>query len=112
VSLDWGAAAPPRVNGELAFTAPWERRLFGLTMALIDAGRLEREAFRQALIAAVGAWDAAGRDEAEWSYWRCWAEALEAQLEGSGALDPAALAARADALAARPAGHDHDHDHR
>ena len=35
-----GAAAPPRENGELAFSAPWEGRLFGLTMTLVEAGRL------------------------------------------------------------------------
>ena len=29
-----GPAAPPRSNGELAFNAPWERRVFGVTMAL------------------------------------------------------------------------------
>ena len=32
-----GPAAPPRRNGELVFAAPWERRLFGVTMALTSA---------------------------------------------------------------------------
>ena len=33
-----GPAAPPRRNGELAFEAPWESRLFGVTMALVRSG--------------------------------------------------------------------------
>ena len=33
-----GPAAPPRRNGELLFAAPWERRLFGVTMALHERG--------------------------------------------------------------------------
>ena len=33
-----GPASPPRRNGELAFAAPWERQLFGVTMALHERG--------------------------------------------------------------------------
>ena len=33
-----GKAAPPRVNGELVFQAPWERRVFGLTLGSRAAG--------------------------------------------------------------------------
>ena len=33
-----GVAAPPRANGELVFAAPWESRVFGVTMALREAG--------------------------------------------------------------------------
>ena len=29
-----GPAAPPRANGELVFTAPWQSRIFGTTMHL------------------------------------------------------------------------------
>ena len=56
-----GAAAPPRENGELAFSAPWESRLFGLTMALVEAGRLDWEAFRGRLIGAIAAWEETAR---------------------------------------------------
>ena len=45
-----GPAAPPRRNGELLFGAPWEGRLFGLTMALHRAGVFEWDEFRQLLI--------------------------------------------------------------
>ena len=45
-----GPAAPPRTNGELAFAHPWERRLFGVTMALTQSA-FEYAHFRERLIA-------------------------------------------------------------
>jgi nitrile hydratase accessory protein len=103
-----GPAAPPRSNGELVFAAPWESRAFGLAMALHDGGLFEWEAFRQQLIAAVARAEATG---GEFSYYRCWLEALQVLLDGSGLVDLAAVEARAGELAGRPAGHDHRHDH-
>ena len=35
-----GPAAPPRSNGELVFEAPWEARLFGVTMIEKGVSRL------------------------------------------------------------------------
>ncbi len=105
-----GAAAPPRENGELAFAAPWESRLFGLTMALVDAGRLDWAAFRDRLIARIGAWERSGVAE-DWSYWQRWREALEDSLDALGLVGPAELDGFAWQLAARPHGHDHHHDH-
>ena len=32
-----GPAAPPRDNGELVFTAPWQSQAFGVALALYDA---------------------------------------------------------------------------
>jgi nitrile hydratase accessory protein len=101
-----GPAAPPRSNGELVFAEPWEGRAFGLTMALVDAGTLEYESFRTALIERIGA---AGSDA--FSYYRCWLQALEQVVEGEGLVSPDDLGARAAQFAARPAGHDHRHDH-
>jgi nitrile hydratase accessory protein len=107
-----GPAAPPRSNGELVFAAPWESRAFGLAMALHDGGLFEWEAFRRQLIKAVARAEAAG---GEFSYYRCWLEALQTLLAASGLVDVAALEERAGALARRPPGHDHglgdDHDH-
>jgi hypothetical protein len=54
-----GPAAPPRDNGELVFAAPWESRAFGLALALNEAGLIEWEDFRRALIREIGAWEAA-----------------------------------------------------
>jgi nitrile hydratase accessory protein len=104
-----GPAAPPRSNGELVFGAPWESRAFGLAMALHDGGLFEWESFRRQLIAAVARAEAAGAD---FSYYRCWLEALQTLLDSSGLVDLASVEERTAVLACRPAGHDHsDHDH-
>ena len=103
-----GPAAPPRSNGELVFAAPWESRAFGLAMALHDGGLFEWEAFRQQLIAAVARAEAAG---GEFSYYRCWLEALQTLLDDKGLVDVTSVDERAGVLACRPAGHDHDHAH-
>jgi len=110
-SLDLaGPAAPPRRNGEMVFEAPWESRLFGLTLALCPEGRLEGEEFRRALIAAITDWERGGHQPETWSYYRCWAAALERVLAGKGLCAPPELDARERALAAREPGHDHRHD--
>ena len=94
-----GPAAPPRSNGELAFDAPWERRVFGLTMALTQSV-FSYEDFRQRLIARVA-------EAPDRPYWQTWAAALEDALGDAGALDSAALDARQEQFLARPHGHDH-----
>lgn len=111
-----GAAAPPRENGELAFSAPWESRLFGLTMALVEDGRLDWEAFRGRLIARIAAWEkraSAGAPGAResWDYWQRWREAFEDSLETAGLVGGSEIEGRSRRLAARPHGHDHHHDH-
>ncbi len=105
-----GALAPPRSNGELAFSAPWESRLFGLTMALVEAGRLDWEAFRGRLIGAVAAWEAAAREE-DWNYWLRWQAALEDSLDAAGLVATPEIDRLTGRLAARPHGHDHRHVH-
>ncbi len=102
-----GPAAPPRDNGELVFAAPWESRAFGVALALHDAGRLEWEAFRQALIAEIGECEAAHPSGEGWSYYECWLRSLERVVSGRGLVGTDDLRARAAVLAARPAGHDH-----
>jgi nitrile hydratase accessory protein len=107
VALDIeGPAAPPRSNGELVFAEPWEGRAFGLTMALVDAGTIDYETFRTALIERIGA---AGTDD--FRYYRCWLQALEQVLAGAGLVSAQDVGTRSAAFAARPAGHDHGHDH-
>jgi nitrile hydratase accessory protein len=110
-SLDLiGAAAPPRRNGELVFEAPWQSRLFGLTLALAEARRFEWEEFRRLLIEEIGAWEAGGHPPAEWSYYGCWQLAFERVLAAKGLCAASELDARLREFAARPAGHDHRHD--
>ncbi|HVW33416.1 MAG TPA: nitrile hydratase accessory protein [Acidimicrobiia bacterium] len=103
-----GPGAPPRSNGELVFAAPWESRAFGLAMALHDRGLFEWETFRQQLIAAVARAEAAG---GEFSYYRCWLEALQIVLDTAGLVDLPSVDERTAELVCRPAGHDHRHDH-
>jgi nitrile hydratase accessory protein len=102
-----GPAAPPRRNGELVFAAPWESRLFGITLSLHRAGLFEWEEFRRLLIAEIGAWEEVGRASGEWSYYERWRAALERLLEAKGLCGPADLDTRVRDLARRPPGHDH-----
>lgn len=103
-----GPAAPPRDNGELVFAAPWESRAFGLALALNEAGLIDWEEFRQALIREIGDWEAAHPYGEGWSYYDCWLRALERTASARGLVDPGALDERTALLAARPAGHDHE----
>ncbi|GAA2851370.1 hypothetical protein GCM10010472_05550 [Pseudonocardia halophobica] len=96
-----GPAAPPRANGELLFTAPWESRAFGMAVALYEAGAFAWPDFQQALITRIAAWEAA--PEGGWSYYTHWLGALEDVLALSDDVG-----ARAAALAGRAPGHDHD----
>ena len=106
-----GPAAPPRENGELVFAAPWESRVFGLAVTLHERGLFAWEAFRERLIAEIGAFDASGRPASEWSYYACWQRALEGVLAERGVVGTGELERRATEFAARPPGHDHGHEH-
>jgi hypothetical protein len=62
----------PRRNGELAFDAPWQSRVFGLAAAIVEqAFAGDWEPFRRQLIAAIAA-------EPGRPYWESWTTALEA----------------------------------
>ncbi|MFR9802487.1 nitrile hydratase accessory protein [Pseudonocardia sp. RS010] len=104
-----GPAAPPRSNGELLFTAPWESRAFGMAVALYEADAFAWPDFQQALIARIAAWEAA--PAGEWSYYAHWLAALEDVLVRTDPALAEALGERAAALATRTPGHDHD-EHR
>ncbi len=100
-----GPGAPPRLNGELVFEAPWQSRVFGLTAALVETGRLDWAGFQQALIARVGAADAEGIDD----YWGCWRDAFGDCCAALGLVAPGEWSQRTTALLSRPADHDHTH---
>ena len=97
-----GPTSPPRDNGELVFAAPWERRVFGITVALCRSEACEWESFRRRLTARIA------EDERR-PYWRSWAAALEDLLADTAMLAPTALEARYQQLLARAPGHDHHH---
>jgi nitrile hydratase accessory protein len=104
-----GPAAPPRANGELVFAAPWESRVFGIAMSLVETGRITWAEFQRELVASIGAWEASAAAGSEYRYYERWQEALE-RVVARQALCPAReLDARAGELAARPHGHDHRH---
>ena len=108
--LEGTPAAPPRDNGELVFAEPWQARAFGLAADLVDGGHVTWDEFRGHLIEAVSRWETASGsgDAAEpWDYYRCWLTALEHVVAERGWLSGDAVADRAAAYAARPAGHDH-----
>ena len=50
-----GAAALPRENGELVFDAPWQGRVLGMALAVVQQRELDWVEFRQRLIAAIDA---------------------------------------------------------
>jgi nitrile hydratase accessory protein len=101
-----GPAAPPRRNGELVFQAPWESRLFGLTLSLHRAGLFEWEEFRRLLIAEITRWEK-DTAEKEWSYYERWQAAFEGLLAAKGFCSSSELRDRIEQFEARPPGHDH-----
>jgi nitrile hydratase accessory protein len=105
-----GPAAPPRSNGELVFAAPWESQVFGITMALYEAGGFAWGEFQRRLITAVERWEAEHPEGEAYVYYERWAEALESLLDDLGVVAVEAVDQRAKSLSRRHAGHDH-HQH-
>ena len=83
-----GRTAPPRANGELVFSAPWESRAFGMAAALVDQHVFEWSDFRRQLIAVISAWEAERPVEA-YDYYERWMVALESLVAARGLLDGA-----------------------
>jgi hypothetical protein len=119
-------AAPPRNNGELVFTAPWQSRLFATTMRLWEQGVVDWEIFRQGLIVQIALHEAdlpygeAGtrgthgtspdhpvrsRNSSGFDYWGCWQRSLEKLLADLDLVSGADLTTRGHALAQRPPDH-------
>jgi nitrile hydratase accessory protein len=106
-----GAVAPPRSNGELVFSEPWESRAFGLAVALHDAGVVDFEAFRARLIDEIRAWEAAEGTEGEgYRYYERWLVALERTLLEHGLVAGGQLDAARETVE-RAWSHDHDVHH-
>ncbi len=103
-----GPAAPPRRNGELVFEAPWEGRLFGLTLTLHDHGRFDWEEFRRRLIREIARCERQAAVGGEpFRYYVAWRAALEDLLASKGLCGGVELDTRERELAARPPDHDH-----
>lgn len=95
-----GPLSPPRDNGEIVFAAPWERRVFGLTVAACRSGACDWETIRKRLIRRIA------EDDMR-PYWRSWAAALEDVLEETAVLTRRELDERHHEILSRPAGSDH-----
>lgn len=93
IDIDTGPAAPPRLNGELAFTHPWQTRLFATVMALCEQGILDYEEFRAGLISQIARRDASGL-EAD-VYWEAWQDAVEDLVSQRAWSDNEEISARA-----------------
>lgn len=70
----------PRRNGELAFDAPWQSRVFGLAAGIVTMScGGDWEPFRRRLIGAIAA-------QPDRPYWESWTAALEDLLSTTGLL--------------------------
>lgn len=91
--------SPPRRNGELHFSRPWEGRAFGLAIALSKKGHYEWEAFRQELMASIAEWEAQHElDDPTWDYYQRCLIALERLAIASEVIDEAMLESRTTAI--------------
>lgn len=98
-----------RRNGEIVFEEPWQSRAFGMVLALTENAVCDYAAFREHLIATIGAWDDAhgATPEAVYEYYERWLESLERLLDERGVLSADEIDARAAHLGAADR-HDHD----
>ncbi|MEV0070649.1 MULTISPECIES: nitrile hydratase accessory protein [unclassified Amycolatopsis] len=70
------------------FDAEWQRRAFGLAVALSEFGHYAWEDFQRELIAAIGSWQSAPDDEkGRWEYYRHWVTALDTVVRRHGLLE-------------------------
>ena len=60
------------------FDHEWQRRAFGLAVALSEFGHYQWEDFQQSLIQMIGDWqDAPEAERGDWRYYDHWVAALE-----------------------------------
>ena len=100
---------PPMANGEVLFEEPWQGRVFGMAVALHEAGAFAWDEFQASLIEVVGEWDRHAEDADPYHYYEHFQQALNNLLAAKGLVDASALHDRAAAFAERPHGHDHNH---
>lgn len=76
------------------FEAEWQRRAFGLAVALSEFGHYEWEDFQRQLIEAVEAWENASPTErGDWFYYERWLEALSRTVVASRLVSEDEMAA-------------------
>ncbi|MGB2921990.1 MAG: nitrile hydratase accessory protein [Mycobacterium sp.] len=61
-----------------SFDHEWQRRAFGLALALSEFGHYQWSEFQQSLIDTIGSWEATPEAvRGEWEYYDHWVAALE-----------------------------------
>lgn len=84
--------SPPRSNGRMFFSEDWQRKLFGLTLALSKEGHFEWEDFRKKLIQSIGEWEQTEcASQPPWDYYERFLQALVQVLETHGLVEPVEL---------------------
>jgi nitrile hydratase accessory protein len=64
------------------FEHEWQRRAFGLALALSEFGHYPWSDFQQSLIEAIGEWDNTPEDaRGKWQYYDHWVAALEKVID-------------------------------
>jgi nitrile hydratase accessory protein len=70
------------------FDADWQRRAFGLAVALSEFGHYPWQDFQQELITAIGRWQDAPTDtRGRWEYYEHWMTALSNVIARHGMLE-------------------------
>ena len=87
-----GPGAPPRDNGELVFSAPWEARTFALAVATVEQYDLPWDAFRVRLVEAT----VVAPDR---PYYESWSVAVESLLVSLGLVTSKEIDAAASTAA-------------
>ena len=83
-----GEAALPRQNGELVFDAPWQGRVLGMALAVVQERGLDWDDFRQRLVAAIDA-------DPTRPYYESWTAALTDLVVDFGVASARDVATRA-----------------
>ena len=106
VSEMQGAAALPRLNGELVFEEPWEGRAFGIAVALNNRRVYPWRDFREHLVTQISSDENQG---IEGRYYDQWLRAMEALLLEQGLVSPDELEQRTvEYVTGQREDHDHD----
>jgi nitrile hydratase accessory protein len=66
------------------FEAEWQRRAFGLAVALSEFGHYSWDDFQGELIRAIDAWEKQGEAASPWEYYDHWVQALHRVVEDHG----------------------------
>jgi nitrile hydratase accessory protein len=79
------------------FEHEWQRRAFGLALALSEFGHYPWSEFQQSLIAMIGEWETTPETErGGWEYYDHWVQALHRVIDDHGMLADGYVGPRKD----------------